>query len=252
SLESLSERLTQVDDLSKRTAAQYDGLKQSRTDLETLRKDILEFHKSHAEIAQLRDKLGADRAALEAFGDRLTSFRARTPELEATMDAILGKLGQVDEGTKQATRLGEVAGELDAQLTRLTSRIQFVDKLEARINTLHVMTADVGEQVKRVQALGEELNRASAAKDGRIAELARTQARQRDAVAQDEAAEDQLKRAEAMYKSLEQRRTQLAFSEKKMSTIEAKMAELAQKSSEIEQKMKALAEREAVVNAVKA
>src|SRR6266550_4144498 len=121
SLETLQDRLTQVDDLSKRTAAQYEGLKQSRTDLETLRKDIQEFHKSHAEVAQLRDKLGADRSALEAFGDRLTSFRARTPELEATMESILGKLGQVDEGAKQATRLGEVAADLDSQLTRLTS-----------------------------------------------------------------------------------------------------------------------------------
>src|SRR5436190_10464108 len=96
SLETLSERLEQVEDVSKRTAAQYDSLKQSRQDLETLRKDIQEFHKSHVEIAQLRDKLAADRAALEAFGDRLTSFRTRTPELEATMDAIHGKHGQVE------------------------------------------------------------------------------------------------------------------------------------------------------------
>ena len=47
------------------------------------------------------------------------------------------------------------------------------------------------------------------------------QARQRDAVTQTEAAEDQLKRAETMVKQLEQRRTQLAFSEKKIATFEA-------------------------------
>ena len=51
-------------------------------------------------------------------------------------------------------------------------------------------------------------------------ELARVQARQRDAVTQTEAAEDQLKRAETMVKQLEQRRTQLAFSEKKIATFE--------------------------------
>ena len=128
-LESLQDRLAQVDELSKRTAMQYDSLKQSRADLDVLRKEIQDFHKSHAEVAQLRDKLGADRNALEAFGDRLTSFKARTPELEATMDAILGKLALVEDGTKQATRLGELATELDTQLTRVTGRIQFVDKL---------------------------------------------------------------------------------------------------------------------------
>jgi Tfp pilus assembly protein PilX len=52
-------------------------------------------------------------------------------------------------------------------------------------------------------------------KEEMLTELARVQARQRDAVTQTEAAEDQLKRAETMVKQLEQRRTQLAFSEKK-------------------------------------
>lgn len=290
-----------------------------------------------------------DLAALEAFGDRLTSFRARTPELEATMDAILGKLALVEDGTKQATRLGEVASELDAQLTRVTSRVQFVEKLEGRINTLHAVTsevdrklaeqlarraeldtlktqcdgviahmldaqqkiegvaalqakilpmdnrlailhdrlekigariksvqrddavlteqqarltemveagrslaADTAERMKQTQTLTEELGRSTGIKDELIAELARIQARQRDAVAQAEAAEDQLKRAEAMYKSLEQRRSQLAFSEKKLTAVEAKMAELTQKSTDIDQKMKALGERETLVNVVKA
>ena len=51
-----------------------------------------------------------------------------------------------------------------------------------------------------------------------------------DAMAQGEAAEDQLKRAEALYKAMEQRRAQLSFSEKKLSGVETKMAELVQKS----------------------
>ena len=349
SLETLQERLAQVDELTKRTAAQYESLRLSRTDLEKLRKEIQDFHKSHADVAHLRDRLSADRAALETFGDRLTSFKARTPELEATMDAILGKLTLVDEGTKQATKLGEVASDLDAQLTRVTGRIQFVEKLEGRMNTLHSVTvevdrklaeqlarradldtlktqcdgviaqmldahqkieavgalqtkilpmsnrlsvlqdriekagasvkevqrdeavlteqdvrltelvetgrtlaADTAERMKQTQALTEELARSGAAKDELIAELARIQTRQRDAVAQAEAAEDQLKRAEAMYKSLEQRRSQLAFSEKKLAGVESRLAELGQKPAEIEQKMKALAERETLVNSVKA
>ena len=348
-LDTLHERLKNVDDLNTRTGLQYDTLKQSRQDLDVLRKDIQDFHKSHLEAAQLRDRLGADRSALEAFGDRMASFVTRTPQLEATMDAINAKLAMVDEGMKQATRLGEVAGELDAQLTRVSARVQFVDKLEGRINSLHVLTADVdrklaeqlarraevetlknqcdgvvtqmldaqqkveavaalqgkvlplakrlstleehlqtaqarfkdvqrdeagiadqqaklaelletnrtlsidtAERMKQVQALGEELGRSGAVKDELIGELARIQTRQRDAVAQVEATEDQLRRSETMFKQLEQRRTQLAFSEKKVAGVEIKMSELSQKAADLDQKIKGIAERDAVVSAVKA
>ena len=59
-LETLHERLAQVDELAKKTSWQMDSLKQSRQDLDVLRKEVQDFYKSHAEIAQLRDKLGAD------------------------------------------------------------------------------------------------------------------------------------------------------------------------------------------------
>ena len=52
SLEALHERLGQVDELAKKTSWQMDSLRQSRQDLDVLRKDIQEFYKSHAEIAQ--------------------------------------------------------------------------------------------------------------------------------------------------------------------------------------------------------
>ena len=37
-------------------------------DLDGLRGEVQDFYKSHAEIAQLREQLGNDRAALEVFG----------------------------------------------------------------------------------------------------------------------------------------------------------------------------------------
>jgi chromosome segregation ATPase len=151
---------------------------------------------------------------------------------------------------------------LQSQLDKAQARFKEVIRDEATINEQQVRIAELAEtgrtlageaaeRMKQVQALGDELNRSSAVKDELIAELARIQARQRDAVAQAEAAEDQIKRAEAMYKSLDQRRSQLAFSEKKIGAVEAKMTELAQKSHEIDDKMKAIAERESLVNAVK-
>jgi chromosome segregation ATPase len=348
-LEALNERLSQVDEMGRRTQAQFEALKQSRQELEQLRADIAEFHKAHAAAAQLRDKLSADRASLEAFGERATTLLSRTPELESKMDAVLSKMATVDEGTKAATRLGELTAELDAQLTRVGSRLQFIEKLEGRINNLHVVTSDVdrklteqlarrneveglkglcdtlgtqvvdvqqkldgvaamqnrlapitsqvaalqhslekseqlaqsvkqeeavvheqkarltelveqgrslaaetGERLKQVQTVTEDLSRAAAIKEELMTELARVQSKQRDAVTQTEAAEDQLKRAETMVKQLEQRRTQLAFSEKKIVTFEQRLAELARGAETVEQKIKAITERDVLVQAVKA
>ena len=66
--------------------------------------------------AQLRDKLGSDRAALEGFIERVTALNSRTPEIEAKMDAIQAKFGLIEEGTQKATRVGELASELDGQV----------------------------------------------------------------------------------------------------------------------------------------
>ncbi len=347
-LEALGERLAQVDEMGRRTQAQHEALKQSRQDLDQLRVEIADFHTAHADAAKLRDKLGADRASLEAFGERATALLSRTPELESKMDAVLSKMATVDEGTKAATRLGELAAELDAQLTRVGARLGFIEKLEGRINNLHVVTSDVdrklteqlarrnevenlkslcdtlgtqvvdvqqkldgvasmqarlapitnevsalqkslekshvlaqsvkqeesvvhdqkarltelveqgralaadtAERLKQVQTVTDELGRAGAIKEELLVELARVQTKQRDAVTQTEAAEDQLKRAETMVKQLEQRRTQLAFSEKKIATFEQRLNELARATEGVETKMKQIVEREALVASVK-
>ena len=310
-LEMLHERLGQVEELARRTALEHETLKQGRQELETLRGDIHEFHKSHAQIAGLRDSQAADRAALDAFSGRMTAFMVRTPQLDATLNAINGKLALVDQGMKQTTRLGELAGELDARVNRLSARTQSVEKLEARIDDLHDLTtvvdgklaeqlarrteldtlksqcetvlaqtldaqqqieavsarqrkllpvtgrlsalegqiektkrrfrevvrdeavvreqetrlaecveasralaAETTERMKQTQALSDELIHAAAIKEELMSELARIQTHQRDASTQVEATEDQVKRSEAMYKQLDQRRSQLAFSEK--------------------------------------
>ncbi|MFI5302786.1 MAG: hypothetical protein ACHREM_32250, partial [Polyangiales bacterium] len=147
-LETIRERLGQVDDLAKKTSWQMDSLKQSRQDLEVLRKEIQDFHKSHAEVAELRDKLGADRRAFEVFGERVTAMAARAPELEAKMDAILGKMTVVEEATRKATHLNESVAELDTQITRVSARIPFVESVEARLNNLNGLSTSVDRKLE--------------------------------------------------------------------------------------------------------
>ena len=74
-------------------------------------------------MTQLRDKLSGDRTALEGFSERMTGFMARTPQLDATLNAINGKLALVDDGVRQTSRLGELSSHLDAQITQVASRM---------------------------------------------------------------------------------------------------------------------------------
>ena len=349
SLEVLHERLGQVDDLAKKTSWQMDALRQSRQDLDVLRTDIQEFYKSHAEAAKLGDKLGADRLALEAFGDRMATMATQAPELEAKMDAVIGKFKLVEEGTQKATRLHESVAELDAQISRVTARVPFVEKLEGRLNTLNVLSGDVdqkledqlarrseletlqtacdgviaqmvdaqhklevvgalqnklvplvadvtrlkaeitaiegrlgtvkfsesvaieqekryaelvaagkavatevAERTRQMHGLAEELARSAKVKDELLAELDRVQGRQRDTVSQIHASEDQLARAEQMFKQLESRRSQVAFGEKKLAAVESRLAEIKQLATELDKNLAAIANREQLINAVKA
>jgi len=348
SLEALHERLGQVDDLAKRTSWQMDSLRQSRQDLDVLRHDIQEFYKSHAEAARLADKLGSDRLALEAFGERMTAFASHTPELEAKMDGILGKLTLVEQGTQKATRLHESVAELDAQISRVSARLPFVEKLEGRLNGLNVLSGDVdqklddqlarraeletlknacdglaaqmvdaqhkleavralqttlvplvesvttlqneisaaqhrldtvkfsetavieqekryaelvatsravssevAERTRQMQGLAEELARSAKVKDDLMVELDRVQSRQRDTVSQIQASEDQLARAEQMFKQLEARRSQVAFGEKKLAAVETRLSEIKQLATELDKNLAAISAREQLVSVVK-
>ena len=348
-LDVVAARLAQVDEVSKRVTWQFDSLRQSRQDANLLRKDIEEFYKSFADLAQLRDRVGADRAALVAFDERMTSFLARVPELDSRITGVISRLDVVDEGLRRAGRLDELNAELDRQITRVSDRAPTVDKLEVRIGTLNslsqeidgrlkeqlerraeldalrtlldgvgiqavdahqklqavgaaqsallpigervasmqaeiehlnarlktaqqagaevaeqekrftelvstgrTLSTDVAERTRQLQGLLEELKRAASVKDELAADLSRVMGRQRDISAQSEAADDQLRRLETIFTQLEQRRSQLAFAEKKFAGVEARLGALSEANEEVGKRMQEVAAREAVVESVRA
>ena len=77
SLETLHEQIGRSTSREEERPGRWTALRQSRQDLDVLRKEVQDFYKSHAEIVQLRDKLGADRQALEAFGERMNAHFRR-------------------------------------------------------------------------------------------------------------------------------------------------------------------------------
>jgi chromosome segregation ATPase len=157
-LDSLQARLRDVDDLSRRTASQHDELQKSRFDLDALRSEAEDVRRIHTEIARMRDHAAQDRSALEAFAGRLAAFRAQIPELDATTDAILGKLDHVDEGFRKAVRVEEIAAGLDAQLASLATRFKVVDRIEGRLDALHTFTDDVDRKLAGQLARRSELD----------------------------------------------------------------------------------------------
>jgi chromosome segregation ATPase len=348
-LDSLAAQLAQVEGLGKRTAAQHESLLQAQRDVEAVRGELAQFHQAHAEAMQLRDQLAVDRAALDAFGERAAALLSRTPELEARMTTVLGRLSLVDDGNRAVARLDERCAELDAQVTRVEARVQFVEKLEQRVNGLHLLTAGVerkladqltrraevegvknlcdtlltqvvdaqqkldgvaalqgrvmpmvtqvstlmqtlersqqlvqslkideaqvqqqraqfaelteqgkalaaetAERLKQVRGVSDDLGRAATLTEELHAELARVQATQRDAIAQTEAAEEQMRRADAMARQAQQHCTQVLHGEEKVTALEGRLADLDRSADAVEQKIHALGDQEVLVQAVKA
>ena len=147
SLEEIHDHLVSVDEMSRRATWQMESLKNARLDLEELRADIETFYREQSEASQLRDKLAAERAALESFLERMVAFAVQVPELDERMNAIKSKLSIVDEGTAKAANLVVIADDLDRRMTRVAGQQQFVERIESRVNALNVLTADIDKKL---------------------------------------------------------------------------------------------------------
>ena len=133
---------------------------------------------------------------------------------------ITSQVGTLVQSLEKSQALAQSVKQEEGVIHEQTARL--TELVEQGRN----LAAETAERLKQVQTVSDDLDRAAKIKEELLTELARVQARQRDAVTQTEAAEDQLKRAETMVKQLEQRRTQLAFSEKKITTFEGRLSDL--------------------------
>ncbi len=348
-LEGHYNRLAHVDDLATKVASQFDWLRQGREQLDALRKDVLEFRASHAEMAQLSAGLAADRQAIQAFGEQLTAVSTRAPELEAKVDDMLRRMSLVERASQQATSLEQFMSALDGQLSRLEARASLVTNIEARLNGLNTLSSEVdrrlaqqleartdfeilkntsdgivlqisdahhklealtalqakflplveqvrvlkididstraglvemkpddaaiaeqerrfaelvatshrletelAERQQNVNALADDLARSENARKTMTSALEEVQSRQRDTVDHIAACDEQLARAESVFKQLDERASQFVMAEKKLMAVEARLAEIRRVGEELDRSHEAIASREQVVSAVKA
>lgn len=349
SLDGLADQLGTMEAMSRRAAAQQQSLMKAQEDLASMQAKLDEVHQAHAEVARVRLQLTQERASFEEFEQRTAAMIGRTPEIEARLDGLLEKFARLDEGTEAARKLGETSNSLDAEVNRVAARMEFVERLEERVNSLFVMSRDVeqmlGQQAARgaqiqgltqqceslaarlgstqqhleslsalqarlaplagevsriddalheaqrkmaemkkddtsaleqrtrlvglieqsiaqaaettdrlrhVQALGDELAQVASRGDEAISQLAQVQARQREVLAQATLTEAQLQRADDLSRQLDQRRGLLTQAEKSLKDFEIRLADLDRHAGNVQRAMTNLAEREAMVQAVKA
>lgn len=348
-LDGLAEQLGAVESLGRRAAAQHQGLLKAQEELAAMQSKLDEVHQAHGQMAVLRLQLAQERAKFEEFEQRTAAMIGRTPEIEARLNGLLDKFARLDEGTEAARKLGETASTLDAEINRVAARMQLVERVDERVNSVFALSRDVeqmlgqqaarraeleglvqqchsldsrlkdsqqqlqdlsalqvrlaplagemsridgalhesqrtlaelkndeqaaneqrarlvdlveqsnrqaaetNDRLRQVQALSQEMAQVAQRSDEAIAQLAQVQARQREVLTQATMTEALLQRAEDQSRQLDQRRGLIAQAEKSLKDFELRLADLDRHAAATQTMMINLAEREAMVLAVKA
>jgi chromosome segregation ATPase len=257
------------------------------TALEEGNRAVRQLADDTAELGAAVERVGARMKLVERVDERVSSLLSTTTEVErklaeqtasrAEMDALAqvcesltSQIGlarqQLDDVAAQQGRLLPLAAEvkrLEGMLGDSQRALAAMKKDEAAAAEQHSrlaeriehglrQAADTALRLQEVQALGGELAQVSGLGHQVMEQLAQVQSRQRETLAQVSLTEDQLQRAEAMSRQLEQRRTLLAHSEKSLASVESRLADLDRHAEGLDRKIRSLAEREALVQAVKA
>lgn len=162
-----------------------------------------EFHQSYAAASVLRDQL-ARRNEVESLKSLCDTLGTQVGDAQQKLDGVAALQARLLPLTAQVTTLGESIARSQALVATVKQEESAVHEQKARLTELveqsKALAAETADRLKQVQTVGDELGRAAGIKEELPTELALVQARQRDAVTQTEAAEDQLKRAETMVK----------------------------------------------------
>ena len=147
-LESLQDRLHQVDELSTRTGAQFDALQKSRADLETFQEEIHAVHRSRDDITKAAGKLAADRTAFEGFVQRVDGFYRHIPGLDSKIEAVTTMLSQK---TAAVSVLGQQTDGLETRVDALQQKQAGLESLQDRLNQVDELLERTGSQFDALQ-----------------------------------------------------------------------------------------------------
>ena len=147
-VDTLAERLADVEATAREAEARQAGLESGRQRLEGLRAELEAIHTLHASAGGLCTQLNADRMALESAGENIARFAVRAPAIENQLEAVLEKLRLLDDADRMTERTRETIIQLEAGLERSCEKLQFVEKVERRLNGLHTLNTEVGRRME--------------------------------------------------------------------------------------------------------
>jgi DNA repair exonuclease SbcCD ATPase subunit len=147
-LDTMADRLDRVETIAREAEARQARLESGRERLEALRAELDAIHASHASASDLCTRLKADRAALETAASNIARFAADAPAIEGQLAAVLEKLRVLDGADRMAERVRDTIAELEAIWARSSEKLQFVEKVERRLQGLHTLNTEVGRRME--------------------------------------------------------------------------------------------------------
>ncbi len=165
-------------------------------------------------------------------------------ELEARLDGALGGATPVGPGKQLAGHVSELEAELDAQLLRVEKRLQFIDEFEQRVNELMDAAADAERRLAELLARRAQIEGLHSLCDALVSQMGDAQRRLDGMSVLQESLLPMSSRVATLAQTLDE-------SQRSLSVFEGRLSELDRGAEAVEQKIKSLAEREALVQAVK-
>jgi chromosome segregation ATPase len=214
------------------------------------------LHKLNTEVGRRMEEQLLRRADLEGI-------RTRTDEISAHISDAHQRLGAIHTAQEKLPAILECAANLGRDIEQLETRMNGLrrsetdladqeQRLDALVAASRDQQAAIGERTTHLEALAEELNRASLLRNELVADLSRVQAQHQETAARMAATEEQLKHVDALRQQLDDRQSALTVAEQRMTAFEAQIGNLARLAADTDVKIQAIAGREVMVAAIKA
>ena len=223
-------------------------------------------------VEDLEGRLNALNALSSDVDRRLGEQLGARGELESLKVVCEGLAAQVADAQQKLSVVNAARMELEPAIDRLAVLRQDLDHARAALQGLQrdddtlaaqdrrmtelseacrALSHEAAQRLETVHGIHQELDKAGALREQLVGELAEIQKQQRDTFAHIEAADDQFTRLDALWKKLDQRRSQLTEAEQALGQVDGRMEELHRLSDAMDRKIQGIAEREHVVEAVR-
>ncbi len=208
------------------------------------------------EVERRMSEQAGRRAEIDALAHQCESLGTRMGFAQQQLEGLSAQQARLSPLTEEVSRLGEeLRGSqraLEAMKRAEATALEQQGRLAGLIEHGLRQAAETSDRLRQVQAMSQDLAHVTTRSDEVMSQLTQVQSRQRDVLSQVTLTEAQMQRAEAMSRQLDHRRSLLVHTEKALSSFESRLADLDRHANGLELKMKSLADREALVQAVKA